>query len=86
MESEDGYGGADGGAATLITQVPRRPTFELEERPETEEDFDGLVDYISRELEGKKILEKPRVSKKTMLFALQKQASLIKILKKDAGR
>lgn len=44
---------------TLITQPPGYP----EERPETD-DMDGMLDHIADELEGKQMLEKPRVSKK----------------------
>lgn len=44
---------------TLITQPPGYP----EERPETD-DMDGMLDHLAAELEGKQLLEKPRVSKK----------------------
>lgn len=44
---------------TLITQPPGYP----EERPETD-DMDGMLDHLAEELEGKQLLEKPRVSKK----------------------
>lgn len=44
---------------TLITQPPGYP----EERPETD-DMDGMLDHLADELEGKQVLEKPRVSKK----------------------
>ena len=65
---------------TLITQPN---DFPAEERPETE-DFDGMVAHILHELQGKKVLMKPRVSKKSMVLALQQQAALIKKLKGDA--
>lgn len=44
---------------TLITQPPGYP----EERPETD-DMDGMLEHLAGELEGKQLLEKPRVSKK----------------------
>ena len=44
---------------TLITQLPGYP----EERPETDE-LDGVLEHLASELEGKQVLEKPRVSKK----------------------
>lgn len=44
---------------TLITQPPGYP----EEHPETD-DMDGMLDHLACELEGKQLLEKPRVSKK----------------------
>lgn len=44
---------------TLITQPPGYP----EEHPETD-DMDGMLDHLAGELEGKQLLEKPRVSKK----------------------
>lgn len=44
---------------TLITQPPGYP----EERPETD-DTDGMLEHLAGELEGKQLLEKPRVSKK----------------------
>lgn len=44
---------------TLITQPPGYP----EERPETD-DTDGILEHLAEELEGKQLLEKPRVSKK----------------------
>lgn len=44
---------------TLITQPPGYP----EERPETD-DMDGMLEHLAEELEGKQLLEKPRVSKK----------------------
>jgi hypothetical protein len=70
---------------TLITEMAQGlPNFD-EERPETE-DFDGLVEYMTHELQGRKVLDKPRVSKKIMVYALQKQTTLIKSLKRDASR
>lgn len=44
---------------TLITQPPGYP----EERPESD-DMDSMLDHLAAELEGKQLLEKPRVSKK----------------------
>ena len=49
---------------TLITQPPGYP----EERPETD-DMDGMLEHLADELEGKQLLEKPRVSKKVMQFS-----------------
>ena len=49
---------------TLITQHPGYP----EERPETD-DMDEMLDYLSNELEGKQVLEKPRVSKKVSRYS-----------------
>ena len=46
---------------TLITQPPGYP----EERPETD-DMDGMLEHLAGELEGKQLLEKPRVSKKVL--------------------
>lgn len=64
------YISADGGAKdgnmdgpTLITQPPGYP----EERPETD-DMDGMLEHLASELEGKQLLEKPRVSKKVTLL------------------
>lgn len=53
---------------TLITQPPGYP----EERPETD-DMDGMLEHLADELEGKQLLEKPRVSKKVkgMMFFLR---------------
>ena len=48
---------------TLITQPPGYP----EERPETD-DMDGMLEHLASELEGKQLLEKPRVSKKVTLL------------------
>lgn len=48
---------------TLITQPPGYP----EERPETD-DMDGMLEHLADELEGKQLLEKPRVSKKVTQF------------------
>lgn len=50
---------------TLITQPLGYP----EERPETD-DMDGMLDHLASELEGKQLLEKPRVSKKVDLIKL----------------
>lgn len=44
---------------TLITQPPGYP----QECPETD-DMDGMLEHLACELEGKQLLEKPRVSKK----------------------
>ncbi|KAG5188894.1 hypothetical protein JKP88DRAFT_260089 [Tribonema minus] len=66
---------------TLITQPPGYP----EERPETE-DMDGMLDHLLQELQGKTVLVKPRVSKKTMVCALQQQADMIRKLKLEAAR
>lgn len=48
---------------TLITQPPGYP----EERPETD-DMDGMLEHLADELEGKQLLEKPRVSKKVFIL------------------
>jgi hypothetical protein len=79
MAVDDMDFGSDG--PTLITQPPGYP----EERPETE-DFDGMLDHIIDELDGRKVLEKARVSKKTMVYALKQQAAMIKKLKTEAAR
>jgi hypothetical protein len=79
MAVDDMEFGSDG--PTLITQPPGYP----EERPETE-DFDGMLDHIIDELDGRKVLEKARVSKKTMVYALKQQAAMIKKLKTEAAR
>ncbi|CAM9160054.1 unnamed protein product [Ectocarpus sp. 4 AP-2014] len=61
---------------TLITQPPGYP----EERPETD-DMDGMLDHIADELEGKQMLEKPRV----MVFALKEQNRIIGQLRREAN-
>ncbi|CAM9935547.1 unnamed protein product [Ascophyllum nodosum] len=65
---------------TLITQLPGYP----EERPETDE-LDGVLEHLASELEGKQVLEKPRVSKKVMVFALKEQNHIIGQLRREAN-
>ncbi|CAM9885072.1 unnamed protein product, partial [Discosporangium mesarthrocarpum] len=65
---------------TLITQPPGFP----EERPETD-DIDGMLDHLAEELEGKQFLEKPRVSKKVMVFTLKEQNRIISQLRKEVN-
>eukprot|EP00903_Cladosiphon_okamuranus_P007597 g7368.t1 len=65
---------------TLITQ----PTGYPEERPETD-DTDGMLEHLAGELEGKQLLEKPRVSKKVMVFALKEQNRIIGQLRREAN-
>ncbi|CAM9588789.1 unnamed protein product [Laminaria digitata] len=65
---------------TLITQPPGYP----EERPETD-DMDGMLEHLADELEGKQLLEKPRVSKKVMVFALKEQNRIIAQLRREAN-
>ncbi|CAM9779867.1 unnamed protein product [Pylaiella littoralis] len=65
---------------TLITQPPGYP----EERPETD-DMDGMLEHLADELEGKQLLEKPRVSKKVMVFALKEQNRIIGQLRREAN-
>ncbi|CAM9383902.1 unnamed protein product, partial [Scytosiphon promiscuus] len=65
---------------TLITQPPGYP----EERPETD-DMDGMLEHLADELEGKQLLEKPRVSKKVMVFTLKEQNRIIGHLRREAN-
>lgn len=57
---------------TLITQPPGYP----EERPETD-DMDGMLEHLASELEGKQLLEKPRVSKKVTLLGIASKDSCV---------
>lgn len=49
---------------TLITQHPGYP----EERPEID-DMGEMLEHLANELEGKQMLEKPRVSKKVSIHS-----------------
>lgn len=57
---------------TLITQPPGYP----EERPETD-DMDGMLDHLAAELEGKQLLEKPRVSKKVIMVLIDAKSNTV---------
>ena len=62
----------------LVTQPNEFPA---EGRPEAE-DMDAALEAMNEELQGKRMLEKPRVSKKTMVHCLREQSKLIAQLKR----
>eukprot|EP00904_Undaria_pinnatifida_P004229 jgi/Undpi1/13807/HiC_scaffold_9.g03458.m1 len=80
LTRSSGYAHSPARQKCRLSEPPGYP----EERPETD-DMDGMLEHLADELEGKQLLEKPRVSKKVMVFALKEQNRIIGQLRREAN-